>query len=114
MLAYIKNDSPGNLFEATKTKKSKKKKKDKYSETMSEENSTTFELGYVIVSVYSVYPQYWFRTGTVSGNQGIKLVFHVIIPKQFWEWDENSFVSLRFGNPELGSWENNYGDFHQS
>ncbi len=101
-------DSPEYLIEPAPKKK--KKKRDKHSE-----KSATSDLGYVKVFriLCSVYPQYGFRT--VSGNQGItvKLVFHVIIPKQFWEWDEESFVSLRFGNSELGSWEKNCGDFHQ-
>ncbi len=43
----------------------------------------------------------------------VKIIFHVIIPKHFWEWDEKSYVSLRFGNHELGFWEKNYGDFQQ-
>ncbi|XP_064403130.1 E3 ubiquitin-protein ligase RNF213-like isoform X2 [Halichondria panicea] len=97
MLTYKKDDSAGNLFEPTENKKFKKKKKGKHFGTMSEEKSATSDLG------------------TVSGNQGatVNLVFHVIIPKQFWEWDDQSYVSLRFGNPELGSWKKDCGDFSQ-
>ena len=93
------------------TQRKKKKNRDKHPE-----KSATPDLGYVKVKrkCCLVYPQYVFRT--VSGNQGatVNLVFHVIIPKQFWEWEEKSFVSLRFGNPELGNWATNLGDFHQS
>ncbi len=119
MLTYKKNDTPENLLEPTeptKGKKSKKKKKDKDSGTMSEEKSATPDLGYVKVKIKCclVYQQYFvFRTVSRNQEVTVNLVFHVIIPKQFWEWEEKSFVSLRFGNPELGSWEKNYGSFHQ-
>ncbi len=50
----------------------------------------------------------------MSKNEGVtvNIVFHAIIPKLFWEWDEKSFVSLRFGNPKLGGWKD-IGTFKQ-
>jgi len=38
-------------------------------------------------------------------------VFHVIVLKRLWDWDKNSKVFLRFGNENLGNWEENLGDF---
>ena len=43
----------------------------------------------------------------------IEVVFHVIIPKPFWEWDANSRVYLRLGREDLGGWSQNVGDFRQ-
>ncbi len=49
MVTYKKDDSPGNLFEAQKGKKSKKNKKGKHPGTTSEKKSATPDVGYVKV-----------------------------------------------------------------
>ena len=46
-----------------------------------------------------------------KGPTSIKVVFHVIIPKHLWEWDESSFVFVRFGCENLGGWSQNIGTF---
>ncbi len=35
----------------------------------------------------------------------------MIIPKQYWEWDDQSKVFIRFGNTRLGEWEVDVGHF---
>ncbi len=50
MVPYKKKDSPGNLYDG---KKSKKSNKDKHPGTVSEEKSATPNVGYVKVSMFS-------------------------------------------------------------
>ncbi len=44
-------------------------------------------------------------------QHSVVVVFHVIIPKPFWEWDCNSQVFLRFGSKDFGGWNQNIGNF---
>ena len=43
----------------------------------------------------------------------IKMIFHVVVPAKFWEWDETSTMKIRFGNRHLGDW-NDCGEFVMS
>ena len=45
-------------------------------------------------------------------ERSVRLTFHVLIPKTFWEWDSNSHVRIRFGHLKLGEWSD-YGDFQE-
>ena len=45
---------------------------------------------------------------SVSNNKML-VIFRAVIPKDVWEWDESAKVCMRFGNPELGNWETDYG-----
>ncbi len=47
----------------------------------------------------------------LSTERSMDVVFHVIIPKLFWEWDSSSQVCLRFGGTDLGDWGQNVGIF---
>jgi hypothetical protein len=44
-------------------------------------------------------------------EMSMKLVFHAIIPLQFWGWDDNSSIYMRFGHPKLGDWVVDCGQF---
>ena len=44
-------------------------------------------------------------------EMSMKLVFHAIIPLQFWDWDEKSSIFMRFGHPKLGDWVADCGQF---
>ncbi|XP_064404373.1 E3 ubiquitin-protein ligase RNF213-like isoform X3 [Halichondria panicea] len=47
-----------------------------------------------------------------EGSEGsLDVVFHVIIAKPVWEWDDESKVFLRFGSKHLGGWKRNIGNF---
>lgn len=42
-------------------------------------------------------------------KNAISIIFRAIIPKDVWEWDIDARVYMRFGVPELGNWDYNYG-----
>ena len=56
----------------------------------------------------------FFRTDGFNANpsNSVKLTFHVIIPKTFWEWDSYSDVHIRFGHKKLDYWKD-CGTFKQ-
>ena len=49
----------------------------------------------------------------LNTSNAIEVVFHVIIPKPYWEWDASSKLFLHFGSYSLGNWGENVGEFEQ-
>ena len=45
------------------------------------------------------------------GDKQLKVVFHVLVHQPIWEWDAESQMFVRFGNPELGNFQYDYGPF---
>ena len=41
----------------------------------------------------------------------LAVTFNVIVPIQYWGFDDKSKVRLRFGPSQLGSWSNDAGNF---
>ena len=40
-----------------------------------------------------------------SPKKSVKLIFHALVPKACWEWDDSTTVMcIRFGHPKLGPW----------
>jgi hypothetical protein len=39
-----------------------------------------------------------------SPKKSVKLTFHVLVPKAYWEWDSTSAMFIQFGHPKLGPW----------
>ncbi len=65
---------------------------------------------YILIKhLYSVYV----NLRGFNGRRLIDVVFHVIIAKPFWEWDQKSRIFLQFGGIDLGNWEQNIGTFVQ-
>lgn len=52
-------------------------------------------------------------SGLLDVPSACKVVFHVIIPKQYWEWDDKSKVFIHFGHSRLGNWLVDIGNFVQ-
>ena len=44
-----------------------------------------------------------------SSDRNMKIVFRAIVPLDRWEWDENSEIYIRFGDPCFGNWEYDAG-----
>ena len=44
-------------------------------------------------------------------KEKIAVTFNVIVPQNFWLWDEKTKMHLRFGDYALGSWTADYGEF---
>ena len=44
----------------------------------------------------------------------VAIHFHIIVPLKYWLWskaDKDNRVSLRFGHPKLGDWDEDVGKF---
>ena len=47
-----------------------------------------------------------------DSSGSVVVTFHVIIPYQIWNFNENhNHIKLRFGDKMLGCWKENIGDF---
>lgn len=46
---------------------------------------------------------------TAGKDKSIAVTFHVLLPKQIWEWDVNSMMFIKFGDDELGGWNYHCG-----
>ena len=44
-------------------------------------------------------------------EHSVAVTFNVIIPLNYWLWDDRTQVNLRFGDPRLGGWKNDVGTF---
>ena len=69
-----------------------------------------------VVVVYYMYfyhnrPKYNLRGLMANPEKSITMIFHCIIPKLLWEWDETSCMYMRFENSALGNWRHNIGEF---
>ena len=68
----------------------------------------------ILICMFFVYRSY-FKQKQPSGfcshkdKNTISIVFHAVIPKDVWEWDEDARVYMRFGVHELGNWDYDYG-----
>ena len=45
-----------------------------------------------------------------SLSTSLEVTFHVLVDLNAWNWDENSTLSIRFGDPNIGGWEVNTED----
>ena len=45
-------------------------------------------------------------------KKSVKLTFHILCPRAYWEWDSTSAMYIRFGHQKLGSW-NDCGSFQE-
>lgn len=51
-------------------------------------------------------------TGILSNcDHAVAVTFHVIVPLDYWQWDQSSHIYLRFGHTKLGSWKHDIGNF---
>ena len=50
----------------------------------------------------------------IDPKTSMKLVFHVILPLPYWEWDKASHMHIRFGHSKLGDWKVDCGDFEKA
>ena len=41
----------------------------------------------------------------------VTVIFNVIVPRDFWPWDESTTIHLRFGDYRLGDWSSDVGSF---
>ena len=41
----------------------------------------------------------------------LKVTFHVLLPKDVWNWDQTSSMHMRFSHPKLGAWNKDVGKF---
>lgn len=46
-----------------------------------------------------------------SPEKTFRVVFHVLIPKDVWGWNNKTKVHLQFGHFKLGKWEAPIGEF---
>ena len=46
-----------------------------------------------------------------DNKNAVEITFKVILPSQFWGYDERSSLHLHFGHPKLGEWKHNIGKF---
>lgn len=49
----------------------------------------------------------------VSDKDSATIVFHVLVPLEYWEWDSTSVICLQFDHKDLGKWKYDcgYGKF---
>ena len=52
--------------------------------------------------------------GITESDQGlamtnVSVTFHVLVQLSAWNWDDKSFMTIRFGDPRLGGWDNDTG-----
>lgn len=51
---------------------------------------------------------FMYRSQECSGfrvQDSVAVTFNVIVPRDYWLWDVNTKMYLRFGNPNLGKWK---------
>ena len=39
----------------------------------------------------------------------VRIVFHALLPIDFWQWDEKSEVYIKFSHENFGKWEHDFG-----
>ena len=113
---YVKPKEPANLLCPSSTtynqlsSDQRRQSLPKYTEGMADPRYACVQ--YNIYTLPWSYPPSKLR-GLTDSLQSIKVVFHVIIPKPHWEWEQTSKVFLRFGCEQLGSWGANVGPFEE-
>ena len=46
---------------------------------------------------------------SVSPDKSIEVTFYALVPKDAWKWESNTKMTMRFGDPRLGSWLRDIG-----
>ena len=46
---------------------------------------------------------------SVSPDKSIGVTFYALVPKDAWKWESNTKMTMRFGDPRLGSWLRDIG-----
>ena len=41
----------------------------------------------------------------------LEVTFHVLLPKEAWNWSQSSSMHMQFGHPKLGQWKQDIGSF---
>ena len=44
-------------------------------------------------------------------DRTMKVTFHVLLPKEAWNWEKESCLCLQFDHPNLGQWKEDIGEF---
>ena len=47
----------------------------------------------------------------IREENSVPVTFNIIVPQNYWLWDDKTTMSLRFAHPKLGSWNTDVGTF---
>ena len=50
------------------------------------------------------------KTEQMALPSSLNITFHVMVQMSAWSWSNDSQMTIRFGNPELGGWVKNAGE----
>jgi hypothetical protein len=42
-------------------------------------------------------------------DSSVNVTFHAVVPLSAWSWNDNSLMTVRFGDPKLSGWNKDGG-----